>query len=206
MLLINAVNAAGCPVELFVKDGKIVARGSNSVTLLNDPTAHAEMTAIRAACSAMKVFRLEGCELYTSCEPCSMCLSAAYWAGYPGIYYGQQPGGMPQRSVSGMRLSTTKSSSPRRGAAFRARVCCAVKRSRHSACGGKSPIRSNTECFRGSLWIGLKQSRLVQHDQLFDDLVVAFGVIGAFRFAPNRRAMLCQKNARNPPRSCLTRS
>lgn len=65
----ESVRQGGGPFgAVIVKDGKIVARGSNSVTLLNDPTAHAEMTAIRAACSAMKVFRLEGCELYTSCE------------------------------------------------------------------------------------------------------------------------------------------
>ena len=85
----ESVRQGGGPFgAVIVKDGKIVARGSNSVTLLNDPTAHAEMTAIRAACSAMKVFRLEGCELYTSCEPCPMCLSAAYWAGISRIYYG----------------------------------------------------------------------------------------------------------------------
>lgn len=85
----ESVRQGGGPFgAVIVKDGKIVARGSNSVTLLNDPTAHAEVTAIRAACSAMKVFRLEGCELYTSCEPCPMCLNAAYWAGISRIYYG----------------------------------------------------------------------------------------------------------------------
>lgn len=84
----ESVRQGGGPFgAVIVKDGKIVARGSNSVTLLNDPTAHAEMTAIRAACSAMKVFRLEGCELYTSCEPCPMCLSAIYWAGIRKIYF-----------------------------------------------------------------------------------------------------------------------
>ena len=73
---------------VVVRRGEVVATGTNSVTLLNDPTAHAEVSAIRAACAAVKDFKLEECELYTSCEPCPMCLSAAYWAGISRIYYG----------------------------------------------------------------------------------------------------------------------
>lgn len=89
VLSCESVRRGGGPFgAVIVKDGKIVARGSNSVTLLNDPTAHAEVTAIRAACAEMRTFRLEGCDLYTSCEPCPMCLSAAYWAGISRIYYG----------------------------------------------------------------------------------------------------------------------
>ena len=85
----SSVEHGGGPFgAVIVRDGKIIARGSNSVTLLNDPTAHAEVSAIRAACSAEKNFKLEGCELYTSCEPCPMCLAAAYWAGISKIYYG----------------------------------------------------------------------------------------------------------------------
>lgn len=73
---------------VIVKDGKIVAGSSNSVTLDNDPTAHAEVNTIRKACRAMGSFNLEGCVIYTSCEPCPMCLGAIYWAGINRIYYG----------------------------------------------------------------------------------------------------------------------
>lgn len=84
----KSVEAGGGPFgAVIVKDGKIVARGTNSVTLHNDPTAHAEICAIREACRVAGNFRLTGCELYTSCEPCPMCLSAAYWAGISMIYY-----------------------------------------------------------------------------------------------------------------------
>jgi guanine deaminase len=75
----------GCVV---VRQGKIVARGNNRVTSTNDPTAHAEVTAIREACTALQTFSLEDCELYTSCEPCPMCLAAIYWARIPRIFYG----------------------------------------------------------------------------------------------------------------------
>lgn len=84
-----SVNNDGGPFgAVVVRNGVVVGRGSNTVTLHNDPTAHAEVNAIRAACSALGSFRLEGCELYTSCEPCPMCLSAAYWAGISTVYYG----------------------------------------------------------------------------------------------------------------------
>lgn len=73
---------------VIVKDGKIVAGSFNSVTLDNDPTAHAEVNTIRKACRAMGSFNLEGCVIYTSCEPCPMCLGAIYWAGINRIYYG----------------------------------------------------------------------------------------------------------------------
>jgi guanine deaminase len=72
---------------VVVRDGRIVGRGSNRVTSANDPTAHAEVVAIRAACRKLKTFQLNECELYTSCEPCPMCLSAIYWARIPTIYY-----------------------------------------------------------------------------------------------------------------------
>jgi len=67
--------------------GKIVGRGWNRVTSTNDPTAHAEVTAIRDACRRLKTFRLEDCEIYTSCEPCPMCLAAIYWARIGRIFY-----------------------------------------------------------------------------------------------------------------------
>ena len=75
----------GCVV---VRRGEIVGRGNNRVTSTNDPTAHAEVTAIRDACAHLKTFQLTDCELYTSCEPCPMCLSAIYWARIPTIYFG----------------------------------------------------------------------------------------------------------------------
>ncbi len=71
----------------MVKDGVIVARGFNRVTSTNDPTAHAEVVAIREACQKLKTFQLTGCELYTSCEPCPMCLGAIYWARLDRVYY-----------------------------------------------------------------------------------------------------------------------
>jgi guanine deaminase len=73
---------------VVVKGGKIVGRGCNEVTSTNDPTAHAEIVAIRDACRRLKTFDLKGCELYTSCEPCPMCLSAIYWARIDTVFYG----------------------------------------------------------------------------------------------------------------------
>ena len=81
-------NAGGPFGAVIVKDGEIIARGWNKVTSTNDPTAHAEVTVIREACKKLGTFDLSGCELYTSCEPCPMCLSASYWAGIRKIYYG----------------------------------------------------------------------------------------------------------------------
>ena len=73
---------------VIVRDGKIIARGFNNVTSSNDPTAHAEVDAIRKACQALGTFQLDDCELYTSCEPCPMCLGAIYWARPKVVYYG----------------------------------------------------------------------------------------------------------------------
>lgn len=75
----------GC---VIVQDGKVVGRGENRVTSTNDPTAHAEVTAIREACRALGAFHLPRAQLYTSCEPCPMCLAAIYWARIPEVYYG----------------------------------------------------------------------------------------------------------------------
>ncbi len=85
----NVRSGMGGPFAAIVaKDGLIVAEGVNSVTRLNDPTAHAEVMAIRAACAALHTFQLQDCVLYTSCEPCPMCLGAIYWARPSAIYYG----------------------------------------------------------------------------------------------------------------------
>lgn len=73
---------------VVVKDGKIIARGFNKVTSTNDPTAHAEVVAIREACEKLGTFQLDDCEIYTSCEPCPMCLGAIYWARPKKVYYG----------------------------------------------------------------------------------------------------------------------
>ena len=79
---------AGGPFgAVVVRNGKIIARGWNRVTSANDPTAHAEVTAIRAACRKLKTFHLDDCELYTSCEPCPMCLAAIYWARFKKVFY-----------------------------------------------------------------------------------------------------------------------
>ena len=75
----------GC---VIVRAGSVVGRGSNRVTSTNDPTAHAEVTAIRDACARLGTFQLADCELFTSCEPCPMCLAAIYWARIPRVYYG----------------------------------------------------------------------------------------------------------------------
>ena len=80
----NAGGPFGCVV---VKDGEIVGEGSNSVTSTNDPTAHAEVVAIRNACLALDSFQLDGCTIYTSCEPCPMCLGAIYWARPEQVFY-----------------------------------------------------------------------------------------------------------------------
>ena len=79
---------AGGPFgAVIVKDGKVIAEGFNRVTTSNDPTAHAEIVAIRAACEALGSFSLKGCEIYASCEPCPMCLAAIYWSRIDRIYF-----------------------------------------------------------------------------------------------------------------------
>ena len=72
---------------MIVRDGRIVGRGCNRVTVDNDPTAHAEIVAIRDACRRLGTFSLAGCNIYASCEPCPMCLGAIYWARIDGLYY-----------------------------------------------------------------------------------------------------------------------
>ena len=87
-LSIESVNKDGGPFGcVIVKDNKIIAEGSNNVTSNNDPTAHGEIVAIRNACKKLNNFNLKGSELYSTCEPCPMCLSAIYWARINKIYY-----------------------------------------------------------------------------------------------------------------------
>lgn len=80
-------NKGGPFGAVVVKDGVVIGRGSNEVTALNDPTSHAEIMAIRDACNTLGSFQLDGCEIYSSCEPCPMCLGAIYWARPDKLYY-----------------------------------------------------------------------------------------------------------------------
>jgi guanine deaminase len=85
----NVASGQGGPFgAVIVKDGSIIAEGANRVTTINDPTAHAEVVAIREACAKLSVFALKDCEIYTSCEPCPMCLGAIYWAHLSRVYFG----------------------------------------------------------------------------------------------------------------------
>ena len=85
----NVEEAKGGPFgAVVVKDGKIIARGINRVTEINDPTAHAEIVAIREACTVLNTYQLTGCQIYTSCEPCPMCLGAIYWSRADKLYFG----------------------------------------------------------------------------------------------------------------------
>jgi len=84
----NVISGRGGPFgAVIVRDGEVIATGANLVTETYDPTAHAEVVAIRNACKALNSFSLEGCEIYTSCEPCPMCLAAIYWSRMQGIFY-----------------------------------------------------------------------------------------------------------------------
>lgn len=84
----NVSSGKGGPFgAVIVKDGKIIARGANEVILTQDPTAHAEVVAIRNACKTLQSFQLTGCDIYTSCEPCPMCLGAIYWARPDRLFY-----------------------------------------------------------------------------------------------------------------------
>jgi guanine deaminase len=84
----NVRSGNGGPfAAVIVKNGEIIGEGANTVTSANDPTAHGEINAIRSACRALSAFSLAGCEMYTSCEPCPMCLAAIYWARIDAIYF-----------------------------------------------------------------------------------------------------------------------
>ncbi len=90
----NVTSGGGGPFgAVIVKDGEVISTGVNTVTASHDPTAHAEVNAIRAACARLGGFELKGCEVYTSCEPCPMCLAAIYWARCSAIYYGNDAEG-----------------------------------------------------------------------------------------------------------------
>jgi guanine deaminase len=85
----NVLAGTGGPfAAVIVRDGQVIAEAANTVTTTNDPTAHGEINAIRKACAVLGNFSLAGCEIYSSCEPCPMCLAAIYWARLGAIYYG----------------------------------------------------------------------------------------------------------------------
>ena len=85
----NVLAGTGGPfAALIVRNGEVIAEAANSVTTTNDPTAHGEINAIRKACAKLGTFSLAGCEIYSSCEPCPMCLAAIYWARLGALYYG----------------------------------------------------------------------------------------------------------------------
>lgn len=87
--ILNVKHEQGGPfAAIVVKEGEIIANGTNQVTASNDPTAHAEVVAIRNACKILGTYQLSGCELFTTCEPCPMCLGAIYWARPSCVYYG----------------------------------------------------------------------------------------------------------------------
>ncbi|GAB6279293.1 MAG: guanine deaminase [Lentimicrobium sp.] len=88
LALLNVKEGKGGPfAAMIVKDGKVIVRTTNTVTSSNDPTAHAEVNAIREACKILNTFQLSDCELYTSCEPCPMCFGAIYWARLKKVYF-----------------------------------------------------------------------------------------------------------------------
>jgi guanine deaminase len=92
-LALDNIRAGGGPFgAVIARDARIIAEGVNRVTAAHDPTAHAEVVAIREACRALKNFQLEGCELYTTCEPCPMCLGAIYWARPSRVFYAAAAG------------------------------------------------------------------------------------------------------------------
>jgi len=88
----NIRNGGGPFGALIARDGSVVAEGVNRVTATNDPTAHAEVVAIRAACTKLAAFQLDGCDLYTTCEPCPMCLGAIYWARPARVFFASSAG------------------------------------------------------------------------------------------------------------------
>ena len=142
----RAVNVAagGGPFgAVIARNGEIVATGTNRVTANMDPTAHAEVSAIRAAAAKLGTFDLSGCEIYTSCEPCPMCLGAIYWARLDRIYYGNST--TRRRSGSMMPLFMRNWLSAPRNVGSRWRLCCRTRRSPHSTLGATRRTRCPIE-------------------------------------------------------------
>jgi len=114
----NVRSGSGGPFgTVIVRDGAVVAEAANRVTASNDPTAHAEVLAIRQACQKLGFFELKGCDLYTSCEPCPMCLGAIYWARIERVYFGGLAGDAAKAGLT-IPPSTERSRSLTRNAKF----------------------------------------------------------------------------------------
>lgn len=131
-------NGGGPFGAVIVKNGEVLAVESNSVTIDNDPTAHAEVNAIRSACRKVGSFRLEGCYVYSSCEPCPMCLSALYWAGVARM---ATPKKTRMPSISATSLSMRNSNVRSRCVPSLVSMCLILAQSRHSACGVTRPTK-----------------------------------------------------------------
>ncbi len=114
----NVRSGVGGPFgTVIVKDGAVLAEAANQVTATNDPTAHAEVLAIRQACQKLGFFELKGCDLYSSCEPCPMCLGAIYWARIDRVYFGGLAGMQPRLGLT-IPPSTERSPSRTQNAKF----------------------------------------------------------------------------------------
>ena len=133
-------NGGGPFGAVIVKNGEVLAVESNSVTIDNDPTAHAEVNAIRSAGRKVGACKLDGCYVYSSCEPCPMCLSALYWAEWRA-YIMATPKKTRTPSISATSLSMRNSNVRSRCAPFLASMCLILAQSRHSACGVTRPTK-----------------------------------------------------------------
>jgi tRNA(Arg) A34 adenosine deaminase TadA len=137
-------NRGGPFGAVIVKDGRVIAEGANQVTSTNDPTAHAEIVAVRLACQALETFDLTGCEIYTSCEPCPMCLGAIYWAESAASTT-PTTATMPRASAFATTSCIMKFRCRRRSARSRHSRYCGRKAGRRSTNGRASRTRSNTK-------------------------------------------------------------
>ena len=137
----NVEQGGGPFGAVIARDGEVIATGTNRVTPDCDPTAHAEVSAIRAAARKLGTFDLSGCEIYTSCEPCPMCLGAIYWAHLDRMYYGND-----KHDAAKITPSSTRSSpaTPPSGACA-CRSCCPTRRSAPSRCGSRRATKSSTD-------------------------------------------------------------
>ena len=137
------VRSGGGPFgAVIVRDGRVIATGTNGVTRLNDPTAHAEVTAIRNAARALGTFDLSGCEIYTSCEPCPMCLGAIYWARIGKMYYGNDQEDARRIGFDDSFIYEEIALPP---AQRRLRSCRILSEEARKAFGMKSPINGNID-------------------------------------------------------------
>ena len=138
----NVKNGGGPFGAVIVKGDEIVATGVNRVTAHNDPTAHAEVSAIREACRRLGTFDLSGCEIYTSCEPCPMCLGAIYWAHLDKIYYGNNKDDAADIGFDDSFIYE-ELALPRQTARKPWKNCCPKKPSQLSTCGATRQTRLN---------------------------------------------------------------